>query len=184
MKVIFLDIDGVLNTLETFKRNTIIYKETGKRLIEIDEFRVKYLKEIIDKTSAKIVLSSSWRTFFKKENDKIIPNNQKGHNLLEILNKYNIEIYDLTPYDKERYRQNEIETYLNEHDVDEFIIIDDESYDLPKYIGKELIKTSTTLPYEMITNMNECLGLSEEHIEEAIKKLNNYNQNNYKLIKK
>jgi len=184
MKVIFLDIDGVLNTLETFKRNTIIYKETGKRLIEIDEFRVKYLKEIIDKTSAKIVLSSSWRTFFKKENDKIIPSNQKGHKLLEILNKYNIEIYDLTPYDKERYRQNEIETYLNEHEVDEFIIIDDESYDLPKYIGKELIKTSTTLPYEMITNMNECLGLSEEHIEEAIKKLNNYNQHKYKLIKK
>lgn len=181
MKIIFLDIDGVLNTLETFKQNMILYNQTGQRQLEIDEFRIEYLKKIIEATNAKIVLSSSWRVFFKKEEGKIIPTNKKGLDLLNLLNKYNIEIYDITPFDENRYRQNEIDAYLNKNVVSSFIIIDDESYDLPKYIGKQLIKTSSSLPFEMITNMNQCKGLSEENINEAIEKLNSYN---YKLVKK
>ena len=51
MKVIFLDVDGEL-TYSNYKN-----KETAN----IDIEKVKMLKEICDKTDAKVVISSSWR---------------------------------------------------------------------------------------------------------------------------
>lgn len=45
MKVIFLDIDGVLNTNDTFVNSDI---ETEKDIL-IDEFRVEYLRQIVEK---------------------------------------------------------------------------------------------------------------------------------------
>lgn len=47
MKIIFLDIDGVLN-----------YENSKSK---VEEEKVKLLKEIVDKTGAEIVLSSDWR---------------------------------------------------------------------------------------------------------------------------
>lgn len=52
MKIIFLDIDGVLNGIE-FQKSA-----TGEPPI-IDTTRLAVLKEVIDKSCAKIVLSSS-----------------------------------------------------------------------------------------------------------------------------
>ena len=84
MKVIFLDIDGVLNTSEIFIEQSKNYKQKGIYNVEIDEFRVEYLKQIIEKTNAKIVLSSSWRYFFVKENDIVLPKTQKGLDLYKL----------------------------------------------------------------------------------------------------
>ena len=70
MKVIFLDIDGVLNTSQTFIEIDNEFIKTGKRRIEIDLDRVELLKEIVDATGAVIVLSSSWRLSGKMENGK------------------------------------------------------------------------------------------------------------------
>lgn len=63
MKIIFLDIDGVLNHqlfFEEKKRSNIIL---GTSEIEdwFDQRSVSLLKEIVDTTGAKIVVSSSWR---------------------------------------------------------------------------------------------------------------------------
>lgn len=49
-KVIFLDIDGVLNTSYTKYRDEVL-----------DDFRLDYLAKIVNKTHAKIVLTSTWR---------------------------------------------------------------------------------------------------------------------------
>ena len=46
MKVIFLDIDGVLNTIDTFKLRKDIYNNYGVIIPRIDFYRVKFLKEI------------------------------------------------------------------------------------------------------------------------------------------
>ena len=54
MKVIFLDIDGVLNYSGC--------KEKIGGIFFVNDERIKILKEIIDKTNAKIVLSSTWRS--------------------------------------------------------------------------------------------------------------------------
>ena len=71
MKVIFLDIEGVLNTKETYERICMTRGYTTMIDIEIDKFRLDYLKTIIDSTGAKIVLSSSFRYFFDRKDDKL-----------------------------------------------------------------------------------------------------------------
>ena len=62
MKVIFLDVDGVLNSeddLRVFREKnniteTILYAE-------VEDRPLKLLKELVEKSGAKIVVSSSWR---------------------------------------------------------------------------------------------------------------------------
>lgn len=51
IKVVFLDIDGVLNTDKTTRRTTGGYRFVGSR-------QLKNLKRIITETKAKVVLSS------------------------------------------------------------------------------------------------------------------------------
>lgn len=169
MKIIFLDIDGVLNTSETFKRRYYEYKKTGILRLEIDEFRLNYLKMIVERTNAKIVLSSTWRSGFTKQDDKVIPIYYKSKQLVDMFNKYNLEIYDITPYDKNRCRENEILEYLEKsEDIESFIVIDDECKDLKKFIGNELIFIKNDC-----TSFNELEnGFLEHHISLAISKLN------------
>lgn len=173
MKVIFLDVDGVLNTSETYEKVYNKFKTTGILDIEIDEFRLEYLKRIIDKTDAKIVLSASCRNLFIKENDKIIPISTKGDKIYNLLNSYDIEIYDITP---SSFNANDRELQINEwlsnnSGIDNFIIIDDEP-NLFKELLDRLIKTSKVKDNEMLMNMDDCFGLSIEHISRAIEMLN------------
>ena len=173
MKVIFLDIDGVLNTTQTFIEIRKEWKETGKRRIEIDLERVQYLKEIVDATGAKIVLSSAWRAFGKMTCDGVYqPKNEKMASLINIFAEYGLTIYDVTPRDPKGWRENEISAWLKDKEVESFIILDDDSYDLQSFLHKELIKTSITKDDEMITNMNPVIGLCENHVKEAIEILN------------
>ena len=55
MNIIFLDIDGVLNSNAYFEQNK------GKSRIEISNYHLKMLAKIYHTCNANIVLSSSWR---------------------------------------------------------------------------------------------------------------------------
>lgn len=128
MKVIFLDIDGVLNSK--------IWNESHKEEIRrglIDEDKVKLLKEILIKTGAVVVLHSGWKFWF--DND-IKPTRKESEFLAEIFGKYGIEIYDVTPdFSTEEIRETkrfslvkakEILYWLKEHkDVEKWLVIDD-----------------------------------------------------------
>ena len=59
MKVIFLDIDGVLNSDEYFDKIENLNVQGIER--EIDVNKIKLLKRAVDETKAKVVLTSSWR---------------------------------------------------------------------------------------------------------------------------
>lgn len=59
MKYIFLDIDGVFNTEQWFKKVKSTLKNYPKYMF--DPELVSNFNEIIEKTEAKIILSSSWR---------------------------------------------------------------------------------------------------------------------------
>lgn len=107
-KVIFLDIDGVLNTWEFIYRNGCA---------EIDDILVDIVVNIVKATKAEIVLSSSWRL---DENDKRI--------VFETFKKKNIDIADCTPWlSKNRCveRNEEIRAWIENNSVDKFAIIDD-----------------------------------------------------------
>lgn len=62
MKVLFLDIDGVLNSANWLKKNEArLVDKPDLVLCEVDPEAVKLLNEILDRTGAKVVVSSSWR---------------------------------------------------------------------------------------------------------------------------
>ncbi len=170
MKVIFLDIDGVLNTGKTFIDIYEEYQKTKESRIEIDLEKVGYLKEIVDKTSAVIVLSSSWRLKGEMMDNKFVPRSKKMQKFIKILDEYNLNIYDITPY-LDGNREKEIYTWLEDKEVESFIIFDDEP-SMIKSLCPYLIKTSTIEDDEMLINIDDTIGLCHRHVEEAVTKLN------------
>jgi len=152
MKVIFLDIDGVLNTIDTFKRRKDIYNNYGVIIPRIDFYRVKFLKEIIDKTDAKIVISSTWR---KYDNDM--------KELKHVFSLFDLDIYDVTCIDISGKKGIEINDWLNKNEVDSFVIIDDETSDMI-HLEKYVVKTRENF---------KATGLLEKHVDVAINILNN-----------
>ncbi len=70
MKVIFLDIDGVLNSEIFYREREIKRNAEGKResedredyhLEQIDARPIQFLNSLIEETGAKVVISSTWR---------------------------------------------------------------------------------------------------------------------------
>lgn len=171
MKVIFLDVEGVLNTRETYERAYRIYGRTAMIDLELDSFRLEYLKTIIEETKAKIVLSSSFRYFFEKKDGKLLPTNFKGKKLYDSFNKFGIEIYDTTVA-KIGSREEQIKEWLSSRDdIDSFVIIDDDPSSFFE-LYENLIQTGNAKRNYLSSFMKESTGLCERHISEVIHKLN------------
>jgi len=165
IKVIFLDVDGVLNTDATWEMRYIEFVNNRRIICPVDEFRIQYLKKIIDEVDAKIVLFSTWSGGFKKEDNKVVPlglrNNSYAEGFYNILKKYKIEIYDKISKNETLMKNSEkINLWLLNHtEVSEFIIIEDEVNSLLESFSDKIIDVSKD-------------GLSFEHVSIAIKKLN------------
>lgn len=162
MKVIFLDVDGVLNSLDDLK----IYREKnniqGCILYDhVEDRPLKLLREIIDVTDAKIVISSSWRLGYLRNHKETI-HDSLFNKLENRLKDYDITIYDVTPSLPYGYeRGDEIHKWLEDHtDVENFIIFDDDS-DMSIYSSTNNFLQTT---YEH--------GLTEEIRDKAIQILN------------
>lgn len=117
--VVFLDIDGVLNTRTTVKRTP--YGYTG-----IDDARVKILANAIEKCGGgDIVLSSDWKVMDR--------NHEDYRYLVSKLGQCGLEISDHT-IDKERKRGLGVKEYLELHpEIEEFVILDDQKFDFEHY---------------------------------------------------
>ena len=145
MKVIFLDIDGVLNSDEYVDR----VKKSDIQGIErdIDIEKVKLLKRAIDETGAKVVLSSSWRYTKSASYLKELLANYgiRVDSTPYIQDKRGLEIkkWDSTPYIQDK-RGLEIKKWLSENQgVEDFLIIDDEIFDsFDEELMKKLVKIS------------------------------------------
>ena len=63
MKILFLDIDGVLNSTKFFyeKNELEYYKNISFPLDSFDYRKIELLNYILDETNAKLVISSDWR---------------------------------------------------------------------------------------------------------------------------
>ena len=182
MKIIFLDIDGVLNTYQTFKDIKLEEELTGIRRVAIDLDKVLLLKEIVDKTGAKLVLSSDWRKHGKMKKGRLCTKNQNLFDILSILFDNGLNIYDITPRLRKENRELEIRKWLDDNrdlNIESFIVLDDEDFDLHGF-KNELVKTMF-IATDGNGNYNPSLsGLTRTHVDEAIMKLNNSKQ----LIKK
>ena len=120
MKVIFLDVDGVLNDQD------LIFEKFKTKEIEISKDKLLLLKKIITSNDdTKVVLSSSWRIGLLRKDGKIVADTTYHKEFLELLKEYDIEIYDITP--SMMNRTEEIRYYLeNNKDIESYIILDDE----------------------------------------------------------
>lgn len=128
MNIIFLDIDGVLNT-ERFQTIQVKNCECDwhEAQFNFDPICMNNLKEIINKFDAYVVITSTWRYWRDK-------NGQPWTELIGNFNKYNIKerIIDIIPilskYNSELCRGDEIKEWLKNHnDISNFVIIDDEN---------------------------------------------------------
>ena len=168
MNIIFLDVDGEL-TYSDYKNETTA---------NIDVEKVKLLKEICDKGNAKVVISSSWRGW-EGYTPKIYLT------LIDILTSNNIEVLGNTPHIKIEFeddvpesiaettledlphlkfkhgtgRAAEVQKWINEHDVDNFVILDDEDFDWIDY-GYDTHWVQPTWFGDG--------GLKREHVDKAI----------------
>lgn len=106
MKVIFLDVDGVLNSIATFR-------SFGPDFI--NDNSISSLAQIVKKTGAKIILASSWR---KELKDK--------KKIEQALKRHDLEIFDCTPIIDNNNRGAEIQSWLNNNKVEKFAILDDD----------------------------------------------------------
>lgn len=145
MKVIFLDVDGVLNSARTMLDDE-----------SLEMNLIQNLAAIVKVTDAKIILTSSWRL-----------STEALRNLMDTLMRCGLSIsgctqeganmrdFENTRFENtvptKRYtlsgtytfdRGAEIATWLLEHDyiVEEFVILDDEDLDIKNWFSKELIK--------------------------------------------
>ena len=147
MKIIFLDIDGVLNS-RRFDRE----EHDGN----IDRSRLELLHELVEKSGATVVLSSSWRYHWDKDREHC---DEIGVELERVFKEYGIELYDKTPR-LSGHRPNEIMKWLedNRGTWDSFVVIDDSWCDWGEFLRTRCVRTNPMIGR----------GLEREHIEKAL----------------
>lgn len=118
MKVVFLDIDGVLNHSEFLKNIKRSPGGTISDLDMIDPKAVALLNKLLDTTKANVVISSTWRI-----------GNTLFH-LQQLLSKAGFQfperIIGATVSLTEGVRGAEINVWLQQVPVDKFVILDDD----------------------------------------------------------
>lgn len=159
MKVIFLDIDGVLNNDHT--------KERFEGYVFVSDDKILLLKEIIDKTNAKIVLSSTWRRGWECKERIAEPTSSDLQDirlfdaLVNKLKEYNIMLLSYT--EDFGHRGDEITLWLKNwtgEPVKSYVILDDID-------GAEIRPHTHYLVQTGFWN-----GLTPKHVQKAIKLLN------------
>lgn len=149
-KIIFLDIDGVLcvipNNFDDFGPN---FHKTFE----------DNLKHIIEQTNANIVISSTWRLAGLDEMKRM----WKKRGLAG-------EVVDITPSGTmDNIRGDEIQAWLDENEVENYVIIDDDTDFLESQMNN-FVRTSENYTHEDSVDIG--YGLTKKCAEKAIEILN------------
>lgn len=176
MDVVFLDIDGVLNSDAYFET---VRGQHG--FVEIDKTTLPILKQIVEENNAVLVLSSTWRCLDDLEYPSAYA---QWMNLINALASVGLELYDKTPeifrtrfdenckpinlFDLEETPVNtrplEIKAWLDAHpDVEAWISIEDdyvEEHYRAAGVPGHLLQTDFWGP-------REACGLQPHHIDIA-----------------
>ena len=146
MRVIFLDIDGVLNS----RKYDAVRRPTDGN---IDTTRLALLRQLVERTGARVVLSSSWRKHFDSEAKAM---DETGRELKSLFSQSGIPLYGITP-ESAGHRAEEIAAWCNAHpEVTKFVILDDIKFGW-----------GTLDPFVVKTDYRIGRGLEQIHIEKA-----------------
>ncbi len=151
MNIIFLDVDGVLNSINKLIE---IYNTTHKShsgySYPFDEVCLSNLQLLVRETNSKLVVTSTWRK------------NKEGRcTLLNILKDYGLDkdVIGYTPILLNEKREMEIKKFLSTlSNKPNFIILDDD------------VDMEELLPFLIKTDKQT--GLTYENVQDAIEKLN------------
>ena len=173
MKIVFLDVDGVLQPYDAEYRFYEIDKKAKRLVFDLSEkYDVDYekysiydilavyydwnteaverLRKVLDETNSKIIISSDWKSekFPYKMRDLL-----KIHNLDKYWYCDNTIIRKVLPM--EEVRHLEIEDSLKKYSIDNFVVLDD-----LKKLGIYYPNNSViTYNYMSINNMNDCIKI-------------------------
>lgn len=158
MKLIFLDIDGVLNNTKDVKKYRMFIKGERRVLIDIEPFFYfkKLLKEIEEeKLDIRVVISSSWRLGTTAADWKKLFQHYFGNSNIIIGRTLHLECD----------RGLEILNFLQMMDekketIEDYIVIDDDIEDIIDYVGKKrIVRTSVKR------------GLTNSDVKKIVRKL-------------
>lgn len=146
---IFLDIDGVLRTHKSdlewsLRLGVPIPVSVYER--RFDQKAISRINEVVGYTRAKIVITSSWRVKHSLEELKQILRDNGISN--EIVGKTEIGLN----------RGEEIEQYISDNEIENYVVIDDQVNDILKHIPKErIIKVDPLIGFEDVDKAIDIL---------------------------
>lgn len=164
-KVVFLDIDGVLNSTQYLKNldservfdlfdadleDPVNIKDLG---VLIDPDHVSVLNTICLESQAGLVITSNWRFRVSLAGLDMILRDRGLDTQIPVLGRTLIRM-------SEYYRQNEIEHYLEAHpEIESFLILED-WHEMPDYQANTIM-------------IDDSVGLVADHVPRALQILNN-----------
>jgi len=154
VKVVFLDVDGVLNHMGC--------KEMFGEYRGVEDARVAKLAEIVfcQSPPAAIVLTSSWKELWDHQPINSTKLDPMAQYLVDKLRSHGMHITDRTDEKNAMQRGLGIQGWLRKvKDVDAWVVLDDEIFGdySDRGIMPHLVKT------------DDCDGLTDEDVAEAIK---------------
>lgn len=167
LKLCFLDFDGVLNSMYFMLANQKKWN-THDGLGMIDEEAIKLLNQVIEKTNAKVVISSTWRLVFDMPTlvGFLKTKGFVGEVIGRTPNPYPTAEDDLGNPCSYSTRGQEIVRWIKGYDhrtclhgeIANYVILDDTSDMYP--VEHKLVQTSWEL------------GLEQKHVDQAVQMLN------------
>ena len=154
MKVIFLDVDGVLNSMSYYEKVNITQHPLDREAIDC-------LARIVYASKALIVLSSSWRGGWQADPSSC---DIQGRILNQYLSEAGLSIYDKTVslmITDGSARCQEIQSWLHRHrgQIGNYLILDDGDFGWESYgMAGHWIRTDFMQG-----------GLQEEHVADAVR---------------
>ena len=146
MKLIFLDVDGVLNSIESM----IVNADSGSELCPI---RCGLVARLIRETGAKVVVSSSWRTGNLANTRALLDKAGAGRIVSNIIGE--------TPQGFDGHRGSQIAAWLKEHPgVASYVILDDDSDMLP---DQPFVHTSMACGFGLDDYLDALTILAPDH---------------------
>lgn len=122
MNIIFLDFDGVLNSLRTVYAHGPMKGWCGDRWDHLDPIAVNLVRRLCEDHNAKIVISSTWRKLYDIEEFRL---------QFKTLFDWDIPIIGVTPNSNSGHRGDEISRWLVDSghlgEIKNCVILDDDS---------------------------------------------------------
>jgi hypothetical protein len=148
MKVIFLDVDGVLNSRKYILQMDDLWDDPKNQM---DPLAIARLNSITTQTGANIVVSSTWRLAFKRNPDGLAPFFASYGIVAPVIGMTDDLVWDGLA------RKDEIASWMDHNPVDNFVILDDET--ITGFPGHDI---KTTFDH----------GLMDHHVDMAVAILN------------